>query len=191
MKKVFLAVLGSLALTASLSAGTITATCNTNPVVFTSGNGGPLTVTCVSFNSLGVAGATLTSGTLTFVGDMVLDSSINPPTADTATITFTPNQGFGTGTVVISNQAGQFTKTNNSPQSATSSTINAANTVIVSVSSVGTGGSLTSVNGNSNGSTFLTYTYSTLSATPEPTTVSMLGLGLLALGFGARKMRKQ
>ena len=189
MNKVFLTILGSLALTASLSAGTITATCNTNPVTFTGGNGGPVTVTCASFNSLSVAGATLTSGTLTFVGDMVLDSSFNPPPADTVNITFSANQGFTSGVVTVSNAAGQFTKTNNSPQFGNSSTVVAANTVIVSVSSVGTGAALTSPNGSSNGSVFLQYTFA--SATPEPTTVSMLGIGLLALGFSARKLRKQ
>ena len=67
--------------------------------------------------------------------------------------------------------------------------VTAANTVIVSVSSVGTGAALTSPNGSSNGSVFLQYTFA--SATPEPTTVSMLGIGLLALGFSARKLRKQ
>ncbi len=179
-----------MALTASLSAATITATCTTNPVVFAGGNGGPVTVNCASFSSLGLGGTvTLNSGSLTYVGDMVLDSSINPPTADTVNITFTPNQGFTSGTVTVSNAAGQFTKTNNSPQFGFSATVVAGSGVSVSVTSVGTGGSLTAPGGSSNGSVFLTYTYTT--ATPEPTTVSMLGIGLLALGFSARKFRKQ
>lgn len=190
MNKVLLVVLASTALTVTVSAATINATCGANPVVFATGNGGPVNVTCASFNSLGLVGATLTSGTLTFVGDMTLDSLINPPVNDQATITFTPNQGFAVGTVIVSNAAGSFTKSNNSPQTSVSTTINAAAAVVTAVSSLGTGAGLTSANAISNGSVSLSYTYTSTSPTPEPTTVSMLGLGLAALGFGARKLRK-
>lgn len=189
MNKLLLTALVLPALSLSVNAGTITTPCSSIPAVFANGNGGPVNVTCASFNSLGLVGQTLNSGSLTFTADMVLDTSIYPTTADTATITFNPNQGFIGTSIVITNTAGSYLKTNSSPLTSISLSLNSANSVTVGVSSVGIGASLTAPNGSSNGSVFLQYNYS--SSTPEPATASILGLGLglLAVGLRAKKLR--
>lgn len=189
MNKLLLTALVVPALSLSVNAGTINASCSSIPAIFASGNGGPINITCASFNSLGLVGQTLNSGSLTFTADMVLDTSIYPTTADTATLTFTPNQGFSGTSIVITNTAGSYLKTNSSPLTSISSSLNPANAVMVGVSSVGVGNSLTASGGSSNGSVFLQYNYS--ANTPEPATASILGLGLglLAVGLRAKKHR--
>jgi hypothetical protein len=55
-------------------------------------------------------------------------------------------------------------------------------------SSGGTGGSFSAAQSSSANSTaVVTYTYGPAAATPEPTTISLLGLGLIGFGFVARK----
>ena len=195
MNKLSLAVPLFFAFTSFVSADTFTinATCTNNPANFTGGNGGPINVSCSSFDSLGLAGQSLVSGTLNYLGDMVLDSSIYPVFADSVTISFKPNQGFSSSDLVVSNLLGSYLKDYTNPGSSFSSTVDSASAVVVAVSSVGTGGSLNTANGASNGSVFLTYTYQATAvnlgtgSVPEPTSLSMLAIGLVGLGFGVRK----
>ena len=195
MNKLSLAVPLFFAFTLSISANTFTinATCANNPAKFTGGNGGPVNITCSSFDSLGLVGQTLVSGTLNYLGDMVLDSSIYPAFADSVTISFRPDQGFASSDLVVSNADGSFLKNYNTPGPSFSSTIVSSSAVVVGVSSVGAGGSLNTPNGGSNGSVFLTYTFQPTAVSPgalsapEPTTLSLLVFGLVGMGFGVRK----
>ncbi len=196
MNKLCLTVPLFFAFTSLLSADTFTinASCANNPANFKGGNGGPVNITCASFDSLGLSGQTLVSGTLNYLGDMILDSSIYPAFADSVTISFNPNQGFASSDLVVSNADGSFLKDYNSPGPSFSSTVVSSSAVLVAVSSVGTGGSLNTANGGSNGSVFLTYTYQASAvntvAAPEPATLSMLAFGLFGIGFGVRKRLK-
>ena len=195
MSKLFLVIVLSLILSASLSASTILATCSggsgpaANQDTFAGGVGSGSTISCQSWNSIAPVGATFVNAQLVYNADMVVNSTI-PISADSVMLTFTAGNGFSPdpATINITNPAGQTNPKTCIPPgcsvTATSGTVNLAAVVNVQIAS--TVNSAASVQ-SSNGAIGIVYNYTPAMTTPEPATMAMLGFGLLGLGIAGRK----
>ena len=183
MNKLLLAVLVLVSLTMSLSAATITATCVPNPAFYPSGTAGGGTENC-SFAGL-PGGSTISAITAQYG----FDFTFNAGDTSAKTVTF----GFdapGTSADWLGQTVTNLTRPVNSPTFNVSAgdlalyTGGGGFSIVDSYSqTAGTG-----VAGGIFNKT-ITATYTT-SGTPEPTSISLLGLGLAAIGLGARKFRK-
>jgi hypothetical protein len=192
MKKLLVLLVAGLMFTLVASSATL---CNS----VTGGVGvstyGPATLTCPGFTV--PAGNTLTEI------DFVVKVDAQGPSATGASETAT----WTTYVVNGGAQAGSLVQTNTSPDGVSygSCTVNpcpatiafaglnlAAGTVVgtdsINVSVAGGGGGLFST-GSSSATLYINYVYS--SGVPEPATLGLTGLGLLAFGFIARKRRNR
>jgi hypothetical protein len=197
MNKLVLLVLLSVIFAARLSASTIIATCTggsgpaPNEDTFAGGSGSGPTISCQSWNAIAPAGSTFVNAQLVYNADMVVNSTI-PISADSVTLTFTAGNGFSPdpATINITNPPGQTNPKTCTPPgcsvTSTSTTVNLAAVVnVLLASGVNSGTSVQS----SNGSVQLVYNYTpaVTGTTPEPVTMSLIGLGLLYLGLAARR----
>ena len=168
------------------SATPMTLNCNLFPVTFNNG-AGTTSVACPAFS---VGGATiLNSVSLNESDDYQFGSTgmntvqVSFTPAVFSSVTWNPPTAIATVTGTLSSgAAGAATQV-----AATGvSLANFASAFTVTLTSAVTQGTVTT----SSGGVRVTYDYTQESTVPEPAAISMLGLGILALGFAPRKFRK-
>ena len=185
MKKAFLMLVLSLAaLSVNAVAGTITTDCTLFPVTFANGIGGPTNVSCAGFTP---ALGTLIGVTLNLFADYQFGSTgandikVSFAVGAPAGVTWDNAAPIIDVTGGISSTAPLIPVADNATAGITNANFASAFNVGVS-SAVVTGSAATS-------SGPVTFTYNYTSPTPEPATLSMMGLGLLGLGVIGRKLK--
>ena len=200
MRCVIVAVLAAILLCGVAGAATVTGLCTLFPVTFTAG-AGSTTVSCPSFaDAYGApapGGTYLAGATLHFLADYQAGGVTG---ANQVTVTFAPGGSPAGVTWTNSSQAiqvaGGYTSLTTTPVGADGipgildpaiagvSYANFAAAFSFGVSSILDLGSV----GTSAGNAYIVYDYE--STTPEPSTVALMGGGLIALAGFARRFRR-
>ena len=190
MTKFLTLAIATAALSLSASAATVSGNCLPFPIQFANGAGNG-TVSCQGFDG--------TTGTVTGVTlNLYADYTFGGSGSNDVQLVFTMNTPLGV-TWTVGSQAIDVTGTGVSANKATNPGVpfadsatggitnaNFASAFNVAVASHIVGGSV----GTSSGGVQITYTYAptvVTGATPEPGSISLLGAGLIGLGFAGRK----
>ena len=192
MKKTLMLAFAVLATSVGASAGILTVNCALFPTQFASGStGSPATATCpgltpVQQATFGAIG--LNSVTLNYYSDFTFGSSPAQVTEVFTPSTFSGVTWSAASTTILVN--GNFSSSSTTPpvpfavNAATGvSLANFGSAFTVGITSAVTTGTV----GTSSAGVTVTYNYK--DATPEPATLSLIGLSLAGLGIAVRRRR--